>query len=244
VSCTLALDTAGTCGTALAVLAQTWLKSDARWTAREDGADDAPDEDLLRRARRDEPGALQQLYERHAGAVYRRLTHLVGPDPEREDLMQEVFADLFRQLDSYRGTASLRTYLFRIASNKACDHLRQRQRRRRAVADSPALSAMEPDDASLPRSPAPSPEERVGHAQELALIQRALDRLTPKKRIAFVLRVADNLSLKEIAAQTGATVFTVAQRLRHADRELRRLMAVATKQGTTQGKKLGRSDES
>ena len=58
--------------------------------------------------------------------------------------------------------------------------------------------------------------------------ERALDRLTPKKRIAFVLRVADNLSLKEIAAQTGATVFTVAQRLRHADRELRRLMAQTT----------------
>ena len=219
---------------ALAVLAQTWLKSEARWDTRHDAAGaDASDDELLQRARRDEPGAIQQIYERHAGAVYRRLTHLVGPDPEREDLMQEVFADLFRQLDSYRGTASLRTYLFRIVSNKACDHLRQRQRHRRAVVDSPAL---EQDDASLPRSPAPSPEERVGHAQELALIERALDRLTPKKRIAFVLRVADNLSLKEIAAQTGATVFTVAQRLRHADRELRRLMALPPNQARSDEK--------
>lgn len=211
---------------AVAVLAQTWLKSDARWTSREESSD-VSDEELIQRARRDEPSAVQQIYERHAAAVYRRLTHLVGADAEREDLMQEVFADLFRQLDSYRGAASLRTYLFRIVSNKAYDHLRQRQRRRRTVVDSPGLSALDQDDASLPRSPAPSPEERVGHAQELALIERALDRLTPKKRIAFVLRVADNLSLKEIAAQTGATVFTVAQRLRHADRELRRLMTHA-----------------
>jgi len=221
----LAFGAPGSCRMAAAVLAQTWLKSDARWSAREDGASDLSDEELIRRARDEEPGAVQQIYERHATAVYRRLTHLVGADPEREDLMQEVFADLFRQLDSYRGTASLRTYLFRIVSNKAYDHLRQRQRRRRAVVDSPGLSALEQDDTRLPRSPAPSPEERVGHAQELALIERALERLTPKKRIAFVLRVADNLSLKEIAAQTGATVFTVAQRLRHADRELRHLMA-------------------
>ena len=230
----LALGAPGSCRMAVAVLAQTWLKSDARWDAREDATPDVPDEELIRRARDDQPGAVQQIYERHAATVYRRLTHLVGADPEREDLMQEVFADLFRQLDSYRGAASLRTYLLRIVSNKAYDHLRQRQRRRRAVVDSPGLSALEPDDASQPHSPAPSPEERVSHAQELALIERALERLTPKKRIAFVLRVADNLSLKEIAAQTGATVFTVAQRLRHADRELRRLMATAERRANSQ----------
>jgi RNA polymerase sigma-70 factor (ECF subfamily) len=208
-----------------AVLAQTWLKSHARRAANDDADPGVSDEDLVARARRNEPGAVEQIYGRHAAAVFRRLTHLVGPDPEREDLMQEVFVDLFRQLGSYRGAASLRTYLFRIASNKAYDHLRER--RRRAVVDSPGLSAFEVDDADTARSRSPSPEDRVGHAQELALIERALDQLKPKKRIAFVLRVVDNLSLKEIAEQTGATVFTVAQHLRHADRELRHLTAHA-----------------
>jgi RNA polymerase sigma-70 factor (ECF subfamily) len=215
------------CRVAVALLAQTWLKPRARWRAREDAGAQLSDDELVDRARRDEPGAVEQIYQRHAAAVYRRLTHLVGADPEREDLMQEVFSDLFRQLRSFRGAASLQTYLFRIVSNKACDHLRERQRRRRAVVDLPGLLALERDPARMPRSNAPSPEDRVGHAQELALIERALDQLTPKKRIAFVLRVADNLSLKEIAEQMGATVFTVAQRLRHADRELRRLLAKA-----------------
>jgi RNA polymerase sigma-70 factor, ECF subfamily len=212
---------------AVVLLAQTWLKPRVRWRTREEAGTEVSDEDLVDRARRAEPGAVEQIYQRHAGAVYRRLTHLVGADPEREDLMQEVFSDLFRQLRRFRGAASLQTYLFRIVSNKACDHLRERQRRRRAVVDSPGLLALERDHARMPRSNAPSPEDRVGHAQELALIERALDQLTPKKRIAFVLRVADNLSLKEIAEQTGATVFTVAQRLRHADRELRHLLARA-----------------
>jgi RNA polymerase sigma-70 factor (ECF subfamily) len=203
----------------------TWpqLKPRALRPAHDDAEPGVSDEELVARARRDEPRAVEQIYGRHAAAVFRRLTRLVGPDPEREDLMQEVFVDLFRQLPRYRGGSSLRTYLFRIASNKACDHLRQR--RRRAVVDSPNLSAFGPDDPGAPRSDAPSPEDRVGQAQELALIERALDQLKPKKRIAFVLRVVENLSLKEIAEQTGATVFTVAQRLRHADRELRRLTA-------------------
>jgi RNA polymerase sigma-70 factor (ECF subfamily) len=208
-----------------AVLAQTWLKSHARQAANDDLEPEVSDEELVARARRDEPRAVEQIYARHAAAVFRRLTHLVGPDPEREDLMQEVFVDLFRQLPRYRGRATLRTYVFRIASNKACDHLRQR--RRRAVVDSPGLCAFGPDDADAPRSGEPSPEDRVGQAQELALIERALDQLKPKKRIAFVLRVVDDLSLREIAEQTGASVFTVAQRLRHADRELRRLTAQA-----------------
>ena len=187
------------------------------------------DERLIERARRGEPGAVEAIYERHAAAVYRRLTHLLGQDPEREDLMQDVFVDFFRQLRDFREAASLRTYLLRIVSYKACDHLRGRQRRRRAVVDAPRLASLLGDgEAEVPLevgSGAPSAEDRVSSAQELALVERALDQLTPKKRVAFILRVVEDLSLKEVAEQVGATVFTVAQRVRHADRELRRLMA-------------------
>jgi RNA polymerase sigma-70 factor (ECF subfamily) len=204
------------------------LMSEALRRRREVAEPEVSDERLVERARRGEPGAVEAIYERHAAAVYRRLTHLLGPDPEREDLMQEVFVDFFRQLGDFRGAATLRTYLLRIVSYKACDHLRGRQRRRRAVIEAPRLAPLalegESEHPLEVGSGAPSPEERVGCAQELALIERALDQLTPKKRVAFILRVVDDLSLKEIAEQVGATVFTVAQRIRHADRELRRLL--------------------
>jgi RNA polymerase sigma factor (sigma-70 family) len=203
-------------------LAQGWLLAEALSFTRGQPALERSDEELIERARQNEPDAIQAIYQRYAAAVYRRFTHLVGPDPEREDLMQEVFVDLFRQLDRYRGSASLRTYVFRIVSHKACDHLRQRQRRRRTLGLGPRFSPVDVPDPHEQRSAAPSPEERVGHAQELALVEEALEKLAPKKRIAFLLRMVDNLSLKEIAEQVGATVFTVAQRLRHADRELHR----------------------
>ena len=217
---------ASACG--FAVDAPLALMSEALRRRREVPEPEISDERLVERARRGEPGAVEAIYERHAAAVYRRLTHLIGPDPEREDLMQEVFVDFFRQLGDFRGAAALRTYLLRIVSYKACDHLRGRQRRRRAVVEAPRLASLviEGEAESLPEvgSGAPSPEDRVSCAQELALIERALDQLMPKKRVAFILRVVDDLSLKEIAEQVGATVFTVAQRIRHADRELRRLI--------------------
>lgn len=203
-------------------LVQGWLLAEALSFTRKGPPPETSDEELIDRARHNQPEAIQALYQRHAGAVYRRLTHLLGPDPEREDLMQEVFVDVFRQLDRYRGRASLRTYLLQIVSHKACDHLRRRQRLRRALAEVPRVSPVDNRGAHELHSAAPSPEERVGHAQELALVAAALETLTPKKRIAFLLRMVDNLSLKEIAEQVGATVFTVAQRLRHADRELHR----------------------
>lgn len=180
---------------------------------------DAADATLVSDARRGDPRALQAIYQRYAAAVYRRLTHLVGPDPDREDLMQEAFTDLFRQLDAFRGEATLGTYLFRIVAHKAYDHLRKRQRRGKTGAASPVSEetvAHLAEHAAL----APSPEDHVRGRQELALVAQAIERLSPKKRIAYHLRVVEGLSLKEIAYQVGATVFTVAQRIRHADREI------------------------
>jgi RNA polymerase sigma-70 factor (ECF subfamily) len=214
----------------VACLAQTWLTSRALWVTTAEIDPRVSDEALIEGALRGEPGAIQAIYERHAAAVYRRLTHLLGPDPDREDLLQEIFVDLFQQLGSYRAAASLRTYLLRIVANKACDHLRHRQRHRRAVVESPRVFAVGSETPGEPRSSAPSPEDRVSHAQELALVHQALDRLTPKKRVAFLLRVVEDLSLKEIAAQVGASVFTVAQRLRHANRELHRFLDRARRQ--------------
>jgi RNA polymerase sigma-70 factor (ECF subfamily) len=209
-----------------AAIRQIWLAASALSVAGDRRGDEASDAELVERARRDEPRALQAIYQRHAAAVYRRLTHLLGADPEREDLMQEVFADLFRQLGRFRGAALLRTYLFRIVANKAYDHLRERQRRRKrhgddaGVAEAPGTEEQALEAVAL----ASSPEDRVRVRQELALVGQALERLSPKKRIAYLLRVVDELSLKEIGEQVGATVFTVAQRIRHADREIRRFL--------------------
>ena len=170
------------------------------------------DMDLLDRARRGDPSALQDLYQRHADMVYRRLTHLVGPDPEREDLLQEVFLALFQRLDAFRGEARLTTYLQRIATNKAYDHLRRRSR----------LNRTEARDQQGADSPChtPSPEGFALGDEKVALLARCLDKLKPNKRIAFVLRVVEGLTLKEISGQVDASVQTVAQRIRHARMEL------------------------
>jgi RNA polymerase sigma-70 factor (ECF subfamily) len=163
------------------------------------------------RARQGDRAAFDELYRRHVDLVWGRLGRLIGPDPDREDLVQQIFLEVFRDLARFRGDASFRTFLYRVVVNAACDHLKRRGRRPRAIAAS--------DIEALVDSAA-SPEARAVERDRLAFTLGLLDRIKPKKRVAFLLRVVEGLSLEEIGEMCQANPAAVAQRIRHAHREL------------------------
>ena len=175
------------------------------------------DESLVARASGGDRRAFDDLYRRHVDQVWTRLGRLIGPDAEREDLLQQVFLAVFRSLPRFRGDASFRTFLYRIVLNSAADHLKRRRRRGGAAPAPEELDRLVDANAS--------PEVRAAERQRLAVTFALLDRIKPKKRIAFLLRVVDGLSLEEIGELTGASAAAVAQRVRHAHRELQALAA-------------------
>lgn len=181
------------------------------------GEADATDDALLARLRDGDPDAFNRIYRAHVAAVYRRLTRVLGPVPERDDLTQDVFLALYRALPQFRGEAKLTTLIHRIALNKAFEYLR-RQSRRRAVAL---------DDFDDVLEMTTSPEERVRARESLAIVFACLARIKPKKRIALLLRVVDGLSFEEIGELVDATPEAVAKRVQHGQRELDQLMARA-----------------
>lgn len=162
--------------------------------------------------------AFDELYRRHAATVHRRLTRLVGAGPEVEDLVQQVFLETFRSLPRFRGEAAFKTWLHRIAINVALGALRNRKRH-------PNIS-IDPQDLEAIVSAGLTPEAR---ARERELYEQALHhlgKLAPKHKVAFVLRHVEQLSLDEIAEIVGAKAPAVAQRVRKAERELARRMAL------------------
>lgn len=173
-----------------------------------------PDDDaaLVARAREGDRDAFAALYRRHAAAVYGRLSRLVGPVAEREDLTQEVFLGFHRALARFRGDAVPATLLHRITVNVAIDHLRRRGRRPAAELDARALAALVSGEDG--------PDERVRRARRLALVFAALATISPPKRVALVLRVVEELSFEEIAAIVGAKPEAVKKRAQHGLREL------------------------
>jgi len=177
------------------------------------------DAELVARHRGGDRAAFGELYRRHVDAVYRRITRLVGPVAEREDLTQDVFLGLYRALPGFRGEAALSTLLYRIAVNVACEHLRRRTRR-------PTVAL---DDAVLDRLVAPeaTPEATARRREELARVLGCLDRIKPKKRVALILRVCEEMSFEEIADVVEATPDAVAKRVQHGMRELQHHLARA-----------------
>jgi RNA polymerase sigma-70 factor (ECF subfamily) len=178
-----------------------------------------PDDDALIAAARDgDHAAYSALYQRYAGRVYARLTQLVGPTGDREDLLQQVFLELYRALPRFRADSSIGTFIHGIAVHVALDHLR---RRRRRPQDFTAAELDELLDGS------PSPEERARRRDELGQVLALLERIKPDKRIAFALVAIGGLSLDEAAALLDAGVDVVKQRVLRARRELLAMLARA-----------------
>jgi RNA polymerase sigma-70 factor, ECF subfamily len=183
----------------------------------EPDGDDAP---LIAAARQGDGAAFARLFRRHADAVRTRITRLVGPVAERDDLVQKVFMAFHRALPGYRGEARLSTFLHRIAVNTAYDHLRGLSRRD----DSDGL----PADEVLVEHLSPTLEDQVAARADLARMFALLERLSPKKRIAFILVAVEGCSLAEAAALIGAAEDTVKQRVLHARRDLVARLAATT----------------
>jgi RNA polymerase sigma-70 factor, ECF subfamily len=173
--------------------------------------DDGDDRALVARIATGDRRAASQLFRRHADDVYRRLTRLVGPDSEREDLMQEVFIAAFRGLEHFRGDAQFSTWLYTVVVRTAYAHLRKRKKR--------PLDLDAAVDA-LPIDPDASPEARATQREQVRRALAFLEKLKPQKRIAFVLRTVEGMSLAEIAVLVDSTPAAVGQRVKHAQREL------------------------
>jgi RNA polymerase sigma-70 factor (ECF subfamily) len=192
-------------------LAWLWPMRDERAATPAPLAIADPDEWVLRRAARGDRGAREELYRRYVDALWKRLTRLIGPDPEREDLLQQIFLEVFQRLPQFRGEAAFSTYLYRVLTNNAYDHLKRRGRR-------PLPLPAEMSEAFA--TPDATPEQHAQSRQRLGQIWAALDRMKPKKRIALVLHVVEGLSHEQVGELVAASADTVAKRIEHARKEL------------------------
>jgi RNA polymerase sigma-70 factor (ECF subfamily) len=165
--------------------------------------------------------AFDRLVEAYSGAVYALFTRFLGPSPEREDLVQEVFLRVIRSRASYRPTARFATWLYRIAFNLSVNHAERARSR-----TGPVGRAAEPGELEELEDPAaadPSAACERGGAQ--AAVRAALARLPRQQRMALILAKYEELSLAEIAEVLGSSEPAVKSLLFRARESLRRELA-------------------
>jgi RNA polymerase sigma-70 factor (ECF subfamily) len=157
----------------------------------------------------------------HQQHVFRVLASLVRDTDTADTLTQECFLRAYKNRHSFRGNASVRTWLLTIAVNLARDHARNRRmsfwKRLFQHGEDASLQA----EALPDRSPAA--DKILMAREELRTVWTALEQLPERQRTVFVLRFVDDLSLEQIASATGTTVGTVKSHLFRAVATLRRL---------------------
>lgn len=172
-----------------------------------------------RRARGDE--AFQALVERHSRSLFRLAYRMTGSEADAEEVVQETFLRAFQQIESFEARSNLGTWLYRIGVNCSIDFLRRRQRH------DTRLEPLETDSAgpawSL-ASDSPGPDRLVLSAQLGARLTRALERLSPSEKAAFVLRHYEDLSIEEIGRSLGLGQSAVKHAIFRAVQKLRRML--------------------
>src|SRR4029453_17086498 len=129
----------------------------------------ASDEVLIRRIAGGDQLAMQTLFVRHRVALYRWLLRLVGDEALAEDLLSEVFLDVWRQAAKFESRASVSTWLLAIARYKALSA----QRRRADV-------ELDEEVVATIADPADDPEHVLQKKDQGELIRRALAKLSPE----------------------------------------------------------------
>jgi RNA polymerase sigma-70 factor (ECF subfamily) len=172
------------------------------------------DRDLVTRAQGGDREALGELFVRHSSAVRRLLASVIGPTDELDDLVQEVFIQVYRSLPGFRGDALFSTWLHQVTVYAAYNYLR-RPRRRWVPTDPERM-------ASISGQSGESPHARLYGRETLRRLHTILDSIKPKKRIAFILFAVNGHSVGEVAEMVGAPIPTVKSRIWFARRELKK----------------------
>jgi len=184
---------------------------------------------LLARCRRGEPDAWDELFDLHYAAAGRFVFQL-SSDFTREDteeICQEVFLSVIKNLDSFHGESRFQTWLFRIAANKARDYREKRGAAKRGGGQMPeSLQAEDPETGLAPDPPAnaAAPDEFLMNLEQADAVHGALERLGEPCREIIELRYFGDLSYDELSATLNLNPKTVSSRLSKCLDRLEELM--------------------
>src|SRR5215469_2915501 len=175
---------------------------------------DTPDAALVRLIAAGDKHAMRILFARHNVRVFRFLLRFVADRSAAEDLVSEVFLDVWRQAGRFQGRSQVTTWLLAIARNKALSALRCR-------------SAEELDDeqAAAIEDLGSNAEVTLQNWQKTEILRRSLTQLSPAHREVIDLVYYHEKSIDEVAEITGVWQSTVKTRMFYARKRLAELMA-------------------
>ncbi|GHC49467.1 RNA polymerase sigma factor [Roseibacillus persicicus] len=165
--------------------------------------------------------AFRQLIERHQDAVIGTVAKMLGNPSEAEDIAQQVFLRIWKSRARYQPSAKFTTFLYTITRNLVFNESRRKSRKKESSLD----QRKDDYELELPSNPNQQPDREQLNAELRTAIDRAIEALPEKQRMAVVLRRYQDLSYEEIAAVLDLTVSAVKSQLFRARGTLRESLA-------------------
>lgn len=170
--------------------------------------------------------AFKKLVDEYQSMVVRICFGLLHNREDAEDVAQEVFVEIFRSSQRFRGESKLSTWIYRIAVTRSLNHIRNNRKHRWLSifwadenAESIQRQPFEPESTS-------HPEYDLQNKQRAAILHQAIDSLPPRQKTVFVLRQYEDLSYHEIAEVLSLSVSSVESLLFRAKKKLQKKLYV------------------
>ena len=162
--------------------------------------------------------------------IYRLVLGMLGRREEAEDVVQEVFVQVFKGIDSFRQEAQLGTWIYRVAVNTCknrAKYLARRPETRQSELEEVTGQAADHGAGGVTSSALPAPDQEVMGHQAEAIVKRCILELEPDFREVLILRDLENLSYEAICEITRAPEGTVKSRLHRARSMLKEKVSAA-----------------
>jgi RNA polymerase sigma-70 factor, ECF subfamily len=180
---------------------------------------------LANRVQSQDEEAFEILYTQYHQGIFRHLCAIVRSEAAAQDLLQEVFLRLWTRADQFSGQGNFRSWLFRISTNLALNHLRALRRHPAEILPTNEETAW--DDWSEEETTAPGwlvdtttldPHQLLELSEYNASVHQAIDRLPQEKREVIQLIHEMELSIRDTASRLGIPEGTVKSRLHYAQK--------------------------
>lgn len=140
-----------------------------------------------------------QIYQSYTSEVYQFIYARSGFDPATaEDITQDIFLDIFKSLDRFKGFCSERTWVYKIARNKLNDFYRRQYGQKAEICDM--------DEAEALHDPAQDVETHMEKSFESRFIRHCLEKIPLHYKVALLMKYADDKSVRQIAEITGKSL--------------------------------------
>jgi RNA polymerase sigma-70 factor (ECF subfamily) len=174
---------------------------------------------LVAKARAGDTAAFQALFKKYQRRVYAVALGVVKRPEDAMDVVQDAFIKVHKHLDTFQGTSSFYTWLYRIVMNLGIDHVRKHRKIVEWGDDIPIDQAAG-DRSLVPRVAGGNPAQEVVRRELSDKIRQALDTLPEYHRAVILLREVEGMSYEEIAEVLDVPKGTIMSRLFHARRKM------------------------